>query len=385
MKRFAWMARWTVVVLLAGDTPALACILCQGGGQVPTLRESAERAKLVLYGTLANPQLDAANDSGTVDLKIRTVLKPDPFIKGKRVVQLQHYVPVDAKDPPKFLAFCDVYQDKDKRDQLDAYWGVQVKSAAVAAYLQGILALDPKDRTRALLYFFKYLDDGDPLISNDAYVEFAKANDKEIGQVAGKLSASKLRGWLQSDKTPANRLSLYAFLLGACGTDKDADLLRGLIRKPNERMAGAIDGLLGGYIRLRPREGWDVVVSILQDENKPFPERFNVLRTVRFYHGWKPDDTRREVLRAVAGTLGEGDFADMTIDDLRRWELWDLTGDVLAQFGKKSHAAPIMRRTIVRYALCCPKPEAARFVADVRRREPDLVKDVEEELQFEKK
>jgi hypothetical protein len=150
-------------------------------------------------------------------------------------------------------------------------------------------------------------------------------------------------------------------------------------------MAGAIDGLLGGYIRLRPREGWDVVVSILQDENKPFPERFNVLRTVRFYHGWKPDDTRREVLRAVAGTLGEGDFADMTIDDLRRWELWDLTGDVLAQFGKKSHAAPIMRRTIVRYALCCPKPEAARFVADVRRREPDLVKDVEEELQFEKK
>jgi len=385
MKRLAWMARWMVVACFAGGSPALACILCQGGGQAPTFRQSAERAKLVLYGTLANPRLDAANDSGTVDLKIAKVLKPDPFIKGKKAVQLQRYVPVEAKDPPKFLVFCDVYQDKDKHDQLDAYQGMQVKSAAVAEYLQGILALDPKDRTKALLYFFKYLDDADLLISNDAYVEFAKANDKEIGAVAGKLSPAKLRDWLTSDKTPANRLSLYAFLLGACGSDKDAELLRSLLRDPNERMAGAIDGLLSGYIKLRPREGWDLVVAMLRDEKKPFPERFNVLRTVRFYHGWKPEDTRREVLQAVAGTLGQGDFADMTIDDLRRWELWDLTGDVLAQFDKKSHAAPIMRRTIVRYALCCPKPEASRFVAGVRRREPELVKDVEEELQFEKK
>jgi len=354
MKPIAWMARWAVVVWFAGGSPALACILCQGGGQAPTLRQSAERAKLVLHGTLANPRLNAANDSGTVDLRIETVLKPDPFIKGKNVVRLQRYFPVDARDPPKFLVFCDVYQDKDKHDQLDVYQGVQVKSAAMVRYLQGVLALDPKDRTGALLYFFKYLDDADPLISNDAYVEFAQANDKEIGRVAGKLSAAKLRGWLQSDQTPANRLSLYAFLLGACGTDEDAALFRALLRHPNERLAGAVDG-------------------------------FNVLRTVRFYHGWKPEDTRREVLGAAAVTLAQGDFADMTIDDLRRWGLWDLTGEVLAQFDKKSHAAPIMRRTIVRYALCCPRPEAARFVAGVRRREPGLVKDVEDELQFEKK
>jgi hypothetical protein len=84
-------------------------------------------------------------------------------------------------------------------------------------------------------------------------------------------------------------------------------------------------------------------------------------------------------------TLPQGDIADMTIEDLRRWQYWDLTPQVLAQYGKESHNAPIMRRTIARYALCCPRPEAARFVADMRRQDPELVKDVQDQLEFEKK
>src|SRR5207247_11387012 len=138
------------------------------------------------------------------------------------------------------------------------------------------------------------------------------------------------------------------------------------------------------YIQLRPEEGWEQALATLRDEKKPFPVRFAVLRTLRFFHGWKPRETQARVLRGLAAVLPQGDLADLAIEDLRRWQLWDLTAPVLAQYGKKSHDAPLMRHAIVRYALSCPKAEATQFVAERRRQEPEVVKDVEESLQFEK-
>jgi hypothetical protein len=76
--------------------------------------------------------------------------------------------------------------------------------------------------------------------------------------------------------------------------------------------------------------------------------------------------------------------ADLALEDLRKWKMWDLTGTVLAQFGKPSHDAPIARRAILRYALCCPLPEARQFVEQLRRRLPDEVRDLEESLETER-
>jgi hypothetical protein len=75
----------------------------------------------------------------------------------------------------------------------------------------------------------------------------------------------------------------------------------------------------------------------------------------------------------------------MAIEDLRRWQMWDLTPKLLALYGKASHAAPITVRAIVRYALCCPRQEAAQFVARLRQQDPNLLAEVQESLEFEKK
>jgi hypothetical protein len=64
--------------------------------------------------------------------------------------------------------------------------------------------------------------------------------------------------------------------------------------------------------------------------------------------------------------------------------MWDLTPDVLALYGKKGFDAPIMQRAIVRYGLSCKDETAAKFIADRSRYEPELVKEVEDSLQFEK-
>lgn len=379
MKRFfAALAAFFAIFGLV-RSPAPACTFCQGNPQTAsTLRQDVGLAKLVLYGTLVNARLNGTG--GTTDLNIERVLKNDPFIVGKKTVTLSRFIPTDPKEPPKFLVLCDIFNGK-----LDAYRGVPIKSPALVDYLKGAMELDPKDRPAALLYFFRYLDHADREVANDAYLEFAKATDQEIGQVARRLDPAKLRKLIQDVQTPANRIGLFAFLLGACGSDADAAFLSNLVKNPTERTTAALDGALGGYIHLRPREGWQLAQDILRDAKRPFPQRCAAIGTVRFYHQWKGKDTEREVLRALAVLLDQGDIADMAIEDLRRWQLWALTPSVLAQYGKKSHDAPIMRRAIVRYALCCPREDAARFLGERRKQEAELVKDVEESLQFEKK
>src|SRR5262249_43686785 len=112
--------------------------------------------------------------------------------------------------------------------------------------------------------------------------------------------------------------------------------------------------------------------------------RFAVLRTLRFQQGWKPDETREQVLRGMQVLLPQGDMADLAVEDLRRWKVWDLTPEVLALYGRKTHDAPLMRRTIIRYALSCPRPEAAEFLKKLRQSDAGTVREVEESLQFEK-
>lgn len=383
-----WVASGLLALLSAHLPAACPCSFCPGNMQTHTLREDAALAKLVLYGTLANPRLNADNavlGGGSTDLAIDKVLKSSPFLGERKVITIPRYVPIDARNPPRFLVFCDVFKDKDNKDALDPYRGLPVKAPELVDYLQGALALDPQDRSQALLFYFNHLEHPAGEIAADAFLELAKASDQEIGQAAHKFSAAKLRAWLQNEQTPVNRLGLYGFLLGACGSDKDAVLLQALLENPSERTLNALDGILCGYIELRPREGWELVESFLRDEKKPFSQRFAVLRTMRFFHGWKPEDTRRAIVRGLNSAVAQGDIADLAVEDLRRWRIWDLTEEVLAQYGKKSHDVPIVRRGIVRYALSCPRPEASRFIDNLRKQDPEIVRDVEESLQYEKK
>src|SRR5579884_3128817 len=217
-----------LAVLLEFVSPGLApaCDLCNGR-TAPTIRQEADQAKLVLYGTLENPTV--TGDSGKTDVRVEAVLKTDGSYKPGKVITVPHYLPVDPKDPPHFLVFCDVFNGK-----LDPYRGVPLQAREALEYIKGVLALDRKDRSAALLYAFRYLENPDKEVANDAFQEFALANNREVGQVAPKLAPARLRAWIKDPQTLDYRLSLYAFLLGACGTDADAALLRSLLDRPDE-------------------------------------------------------------------------------------------------------------------------------------------------------
>jgi hypothetical protein len=370
------MTLFATLLILAAARPAEACSLCANLQQVPTFRQEAAQpqARIIVYGTFKNGKVGVGTD-----FHVGEVLRTDKFIEGKSKIAVPKYIPTEDGEKP-FLLFADVYMDK-----LDVYRGVPIKTAAGVEYVKKVLKLDPKKKAENLRFFFDYLENADREVANDAFMEFAKATDLEIGEAASQLPADKLRSWLDKKDTPPERLGLYSFLLGACGNKDDAPRFESMLREKDERTTKAFDGILAGYVRLRPKEGWELALATLKDDKQSFEVRLAVSRMMRFFYLSQPKENKANVLKGMEIMLAKSDLADVAIEDLRRLKLFDLTSEVLGLYGKKGYDAPIMRENIVRYALTCKDDAAAqKFIAERRKAEPELVQDVEDGLRFEK-
>jgi hypothetical protein len=382
LRRAAFVILGLSLTLAAADL-APACPFCSSQGT--TLTTDAGQANLILYGTLANARLDPTGQTeGSTDLTIETVVKSHEFLGDKKQITLPKYIPpVDKDKPARYVVFCDVFKGK-----LDPYRGIPVDPGSrLVPYLQGAIAVKDKDVGTRLRFFFDYLDDADPTVTDDAYKEFGNADYKDLRAVAEKLPAAKVAAWLRDPSTPASRLGLYGSILGHCGKAEDAALLRKLLDDPQRRFSSGVDGMLAGYVLLQPKEGWEYIRAILGDPQREFLQRYAGLRAARFLWEFRPDVVaRKEVEQGVAQMIDQKDVADLAIEDLRKWGCWTLTDRVLDLFGRESHDVPIVRRAILRFALTCPAEKnsrAAEFVTRMRAKDPKWVEDVEELLKAE--
>jgi hypothetical protein len=136
----------------------------------------------------------------------------------------------------------------------------------------------------------------------------------------------------------------------------------------------------------KPKEGWELLQKTLADGRKPLLLRLALLRTLRFYHGAHPREARPHLVSVMKALLDQGELADLAIEDLRLWQIWDLTAEILKLHGRKGVDSPVKQRAIIRYALCCAATAETRsYLAKCRKDDPDSVQDVEEGLRFEKK
>jgi hypothetical protein len=191
-----------------------------------------------------------------------------------------------------------------------------------------------------------------------------------------------VKRWLADPKTPAERLGVYAVLLGLCGRPGDETILSSMLSgtpRP-ERATQNLGGLLAGVTLLNEKDGWARTTALATDPQSPFDERLAAIGTARFFQSSRPEASRPFVLAAYKTLLGQGDLADVAAEDLRRWGWWDLTADVLAPFDRPTHKAPIVRQAIVRYALTCSDDAAKAFLITVRKSDAKLVEKVEDGL-----
>jgi hypothetical protein len=366
---------------VANIQAARACPFCGASGT--TLTQDAGQSALILFGTLENAKFNPdAPNAGTTDLQIELIVKDHPFIGGKKTVTLNRYIQLDKNTPVKYLVFCDVFNNK-----LDAYRGLPVNpKSPIATYLKGALELREKDVTSRLTYFFKFLDSDDIDVSNDAYVEFANADYKDFRPLAEKLPPDELAKWLDDPNTPASRFGLYGSMLGHCGAAKHAVTLRHMLDDPKKRFGTGIDGMIAGYVMLLPKEGWGYVLDLVKDPGRDFLVRYAALRAIRFFWEYRSDIVApSELINGVMSMVGQDDISDLAIEDLRKWKRWEVTEKIIGLYGRKSHDVPIIRRAILRFALCAQadNEKAREFVKAMRAKDKSWVEDVEDLLRFE--
>src|SRR5262245_30983073 len=138
-----FLRRLALGLVVLGATAALparvaACPFCGATGQ--TLTEEAKLARLVVFGTLANPKADPDNlGDGSTDLVIEAVLRKDPVLGNQKTLVIPRFLNPDKNY--KYLIFCDVFQGK-----VDPLRIIPVKADSdIVKYLSGALALKDKD------------------------------------------------------------------------------------------------------------------------------------------------------------------------------------------------------------------------------------------------
>jgi hypothetical protein len=145
--------------------------------------------------------------------------------------------------------------------------------------------------------------------------------------------------------------------------------------------------MLAGIIMLQHNDGWKYLAGIMANSEREFLLRHAALRTVRFIHDYRPDLVQeKDLVTGLAALLEQSDIADMAIEDLRKWQRWEMLDKVLDLFDRKSHNFSVIKRAVLRFALCAPAkdyPKAAEFVAKMRKQDPEWVTEVEDLLSLD--
>ena len=367
-------AIFPLLLIIGLPIPALACSLCGNLSRSVSLAQEFDDAQAIAYGRIANPKFDPSGlGGGTTEFHVEKIIRDDGGLIKQKAVLLSRYLPIlDAKDPPHYVMFF-----RRGKDKVEPYNGRQVDSLAVLDFVAALQKQD--DAAKKLALAFKHLDDKNAQVADEAFLVFARADDKVIAQHGKKLDPVTLRKLIKTPDLEPERLSLFAYLLGACGTAEDAEVLRGLLNDPAQRHFKAFEGILAGYITMRPKEGWAYTQQLLQSDKASFLLRYASLRTMRFFYNAKQDEVGAQVIQQLGLAIQQSDVADIAITDLRNWQRWDHTKLIVSCYDKSTHKSQIVKNCIVRYALACPQPEARALVERVRREDPGLVKYLEGE------
>jgi hypothetical protein len=377
-------------LMLSSPALAFACPFCSPNATTTYVAEVAQ-ADLILYGSLSNAQRDPDDPTGfgkgTTDLTIETVIKSHDIIKDKKKLTIPKYLPSDGKEY-KYLIYFNVING-----QLDPYRGdAFALDSKLPEYLKGAIEVRQKDSATRLRYFFDYLESPDINISGDAYGEFAIADYKEISEVAQKLPADVLIKWLKDPNTRGSRFGLYGLILGHCGKAADAKAVRALLDDKDRSYTSGLDGVLTGYIMLDPKEGWQYLIDLIKDPSKEFPTKYAALKTARFFWELRPDViSHATILQAMKLLVADPGIADMPIEDMRKWKVWELTPLVVGYANKETHSTiKLINRAILKFAIVAavsdPKnKEAVEFVNAARARDAKQIEFLEDLLKEELK
>ena len=386
-----------VLPLLAA---VLACPFCEAPGL--TLSEQLGNSDVVVLAEWleADRGGDAPDNPAYTRFEVKQALE-GPFAVGKKLKLAGYQSGTKGETVLLTAGGGEILQ-----------WDLPVPiSAEGFAYLRNAPDADAPVEQR-LRFYLKHLEHPDDLVASDAYGEFGNVPFEQVEAIADELPREKLARWVADPDTDPARLAFYGMLLGLCGNDADADVLRDKIFKGTDEYRIGIDGLMSGFLLLTGEAGLkeleDAKLSPryvpgpdgepLEDENGepilvPFSELYAAMQAVRFMWTYGGDRISADRLKqALRIQLKSPDFAEVVIADLARWQDWGALDRVAGLWDAEGYDVPAIRRAIVRYLLeaerdapttgdAPPHVAAAKAaLAKIEAEDPDLVQSARRSL-----
>jgi hypothetical protein len=372
LRDWAIAAALLAVVLAERAPPALACPFCKAlGPTLAQLRQQASVAALV--------ELETQTPSRQSRLRLHRVFVGAERLQGTETLD----VALDAAGRPGGLLLVFGNGPPDAPPTQLAWHAVSVNENSYAYFAR---APSPKSpAAERLRYFAPFLEHADPLIAEDAYLEFGHATFGEVASVADVLPLARMRGWLTDPKVPPERKGFYGLALGLTrdpGSRRAGALvLRQLILAPEDDFRAGFDGIIGGYLLLAGREGLQLVeTQYLANPRAADGDVRHAMAALRFYHEYGRDIPPARLQSALRHVLARPEFAAAAVTDLARWQDWSALERVVALYTKPGYSDPAIRRAIVGYLLACPERQANEALARLRQVDPQGVAAAEQVL-----
>ena len=367
-RQFPLIGFLTCTVLTAGLL-VQACPYCPPTD--PTLSEKLAEAEVAcLVKFLSSEDGEELSMQKTRFLVLRPI-KPSADYPAGTMIEIP--IGVTGKEGDLFLLF-------GKKQEETMEWSLPIEmNDEITAYVEQAPAPESRSKPERLVYFFNALGNSNPIISNDAFSEFARAELEDVQKMIDLLPEqsnqktsrtsvrTRLRKWL-SDPNPVLdvRRGFYGMLLGMCGTAEDAKFLEQIILAPiaRDRNRFWIEGVMAGYLTLRGEPGLKLIVDKKLDslpENLPAddPRRTdaNAVRgTLRFLWDYRRPQFSDESLRSVMRRyLDFPEVAELVVVDLARWKDWSSLDRLIGAYGEAPWETRAAKEKIVAYTLSCRK------------------------------
>jgi hypothetical protein len=365
--------------MLVAPSIAPACPFC--AAVKPSLSQQCDGAAIVAFVEC----LDAtASQHG---FRLLKTPKGGELLKGKTSLELPR---VSLADPASgatiktgSLALLLAKPDG-LSDQRELRWTEIPLNETSYAYLARAPSLR-KPAAERLAYFVPYLEHRDPLLAEDAYLEFGHARYDEVAAVADKLPMEAMRRWLEDDRVPQERKGFYGLALGLARDDaerrRNAEFLKQQILKPASDFRAGFDGALGGYLMAAGEPALELIEKkYLADPRAASGDVRHAMTALRFYHEYGREIPAERLARALRKLLARQEFAAAAIVDLARWQDWESSKTVIALCQGESLKDASIRRSAISYLLLCPTAQAARETARLRQLYPKEAADAEKRL-----
>lgn len=269
----------------------------------------------------------------------------------------------------------------DKTSLAESRWTtVTVNETSLGYFAQAPAARQAaKDR---LAYYARFLQHPDPLIAEDAYLEFGHAPFAEVVQLADQLPSEKLQAWIADLNIPQERKGFFALALGFPRSPQvdaeNAAFLRERVLAPANDFRAGFDGVIGGYLLVAGVPGLELVEEhILKNPEAPEGDLRHAASALRSYYEFGRSIPPERLAQSVRLLLARPSLAATSVIDLSRWEDWGALPEVVALYDPDKRPPVALRRAIVGYLMSCPLNEAEAALARLREADPEGVAEAE--------